>query len=634
MKFFYFLTINIITCVLLSCENPDKNNASEHMYVDMSNNKLILNTSYTNVDVDIVQSFHDKLSRVSKSQYSIEQINAFLDSMNFKTNTVNIIADTTYITKAFIKRNTELSFKAWKQSSWYDSCDYQIFCDYVLPYKLNREIVDNWRDTLYRFHLNLIKNNPELKNIDSLYQYHMSKTYYSLGSFNYFKDYKVIEPNFSWISLINEGDCWERSRLVMYYLRAAGAPATLDFIPEWGNRKAATHAFVGLANKHKQVNKLLCNNNDPTNLVNDFNAAIDAKYKNVFEQVDIPEVFDIQYEKTIPKVYRKTWNTSKEENKSLMYDNENLKYNNCEDVTDQYLETSEITINDNVFSFEKECHLSVFSKFGWKPIATTKFNLKGEAKFNKLGKNVVYLPNIINDNYVIPKGKPFILTDTGKIDLECDYTKKIDINLLRKYPIFTNTALYLINFKGCKIEGSNDYYFNNTTLLHQINYYPFFVQLIDVSPIDSFQYIHIISPDELIRVAEFECFEDSCGVLRKIVEIEYKNSANAKYFADAIDGDYNTSVTSKWVRIEFDKPRHVKQIRFCPRSDSNFIIPGNIYELFYWDDKWISLGKQKASEFKLKYSNVPSGSLYWLKCLSEGNEERIFTYEKGKQIWW
>jgi hypothetical protein len=36
----------------------------------------------------------------------------------------------------------------------------------------------------------------------------------------------------------------------------------------------------------------------------------------------------------------------------------------------------------------------------------------------------------------------------------------------------------------------------------------------------------------------------------------------------------------------------------------------------------------------LKYRDVPAGALLWLHNHSGGREERIFTYENGKQVWW
>jgi len=71
-----------------------------------------------------------------------------------------------------------------------------------------------------------------------------------------------------------------------------------------------------------------------------------------------------------------------------------------------------------------------------------------------------------------------------------------------------------------------------------------------------------------------------------------------------------------------------------PRNDMNAIQPGDEYELLYWNGGWKSLGRKIADSTTLQYDNVPYNALFWLKNHSSGREERIFTYENGKQVWW
>ena len=64
-----------------------------------------------------------------------------------------------------------------------------------------------------------------------------------------------------------------------------------------------------------------------------------------------------------------------------------------------------------------------------------------------------------------------------------------------------------------------------------------------------------------------------------------------------------------------------------------FVRVGDKYELFYFSaDGWKSLGVKVAEEPKLIYNNVPSHALYWLRDLTRGNEEQVFTYYDNKQI--
>ena len=46
--------------------------------------------------------------------------------------------------------------------------------------------------------------------------------------------------------------------------------------------------------------------------------------------------------------------------------------------------------------------------------------------------------------------------------------------------------------------------------------------------------------------------------------------------------------------VEFDKPVNLKEIRFVPRNDGNFIYEGDNYELYYWEKEgWTLLSNIK-----------------------------------------
>ena len=65
-----------------------------------------------------------------------------------------------------------------------------------------------------------------------------------------------------------------------------------------------------------------------------------------------------------------------------------------------------------------------------------------------------------------------------------------------------------------------------------------------------------------------------------------------------------------------------------------FFTPGRKYELFQWQNEWISVGELVAGTEPLLFDSVPAGSLYWLVEEDSRREERIFSWEAGKQIWW
>jgi len=80
--------------------------------------------------------------------------------------------------------------------------------------------------------------------------------------------------------------------------------------------------------------------------------------------------------------------------------------------------------------------------------------------------------------------------------------------------------------------------------------------------------------------------------------------------------------------------RHA-QVESTVGTQSTFLEPARDYELFYWRDAWVSLGRAKAGDAPLAFAGAPEGALYWLVgAESSREEERIFTYEGDAQVWW
>ena len=63
---------------------------------------------------------------------------------------------------------------------------------------------------------------------------------------------------------------------------------------------------------------------------------------------------------------------------------------------------------------------------------------------------------------------------------------------------------------------------------------------------------------------------------------------------------------------------------------------GELYELFCCrDGEFVSLGQRIGDRtHELRYEEVPGNALLLLKNHSKGKDERIFTYEDGRQVWW
>lgn len=92
--------------------------------------------------------------------------------------------------------------------------------------------------------------------------------------------------------------------------------------------------------------------------------------------------------------------------------------------------------------------------------------------------------------------------------------------------------------------------------------------------------------------------------------------------------------TVRSLHASLEQCKEIKIVKKYPEDQSNNIIPGYNYELYYWNKEWVSLGKQKATKDYLVFDHVPGNALLFIRNLDAGFQERIFTFENQQQIWW
>ncbi|WP_143774076.1 transglutaminase-like domain-containing protein [Niastella vici] len=92
--------------------------------------------------------------------------------------------------------------------------------------------------------------------------------------------------------------------------------------------------------------------------------------------------------------------------------------------------------------------------------------------------------------------------------------------------------------------------------------------------------------------------------------------------------------TVRTLHANLQQCREIIIVKKYPEDQSNNIIPGYNYELYYWNKEWISLGKQMATKDYLVFDHVPENALLFIRNLDAGFQERIFTFENKQQIWW
>ncbi|TCC96010.1 hypothetical protein [Pedobacter hiemivivus] len=563
---------------------------------------------------------------------------------------VEKVKDLEIISASYLTGNIEYAFKAWKKAPWANYVSFNDFCEYILPYRIRDEQLQYWRPKFYEEYTNIAYGAPNTHDLKSVFDHMSWQLNTETGFTTYFNKYYPFTQSISDILKGRIGGCETTSFISATAMRAAGIPVALDYIPNWGNTNSR-HFMVKLID-HRKPNQLITNKNSEENTwgIVDFSTEfMDSRHK--FTEAEFPEGMYIQHVKTIPKVYRFTYSESAEMQAlhravPAQFIAPEFHSKNIKDVTEEYLKHASITLKLKPGSTRhKAVHLCIFNRNGWFPVAVSA-NENNVFHFKKIGRNVVYVPTTYLNGKHKVISNPFYIDSVNRIHhLKKSLTKQ-DVKLWRKAPLHSYTAYHTEILKGGTFQASNFPDFKDAVLLYQIEGYPFYMNTVRLKNTRPFRYLRYQAVAgggwEADNIAEVQFYEkkNADTVLLEGELIGRKGTVGheiEKAFDNNMDSYYeNAENKDGWIGLDLGEGNEsvVNEIRFCPRNDTNCIMPGNEYELFYWDKSWISLGSQTAKDYDLIYHEVPAGALFWLKCLSGGSEERIFTYQNGKQIWW
>lgn len=203
---------------------------------------------------------------------------------------------------------------------------------------------------------------------------------------------------------------------------------------------------------------------------------------------------------------------------------------------------------------------------------------------------------------------------------------------------------FLVNDeKGGKFQGANKKDFSDADDLYTFpdRALPFWNDL-HINKPKKYRFIrYLAAKNQGCHLAELEIYT----AIKKIAGKAFAAGGNFNtdtILSSAADGDPNTSASSsdKGAALGFDleKPYKIDKIRFYPKM--RFTIDTEVtehrtYVLKLWqNDSWVPLETAVADTKVLTFKNIPSHGLYLIKDIGKDAQQRIFTYQNGKQIWW
>lgn len=493
------------------------------------------------------------------------------------------------LTSDFLIAHIESVFRQKDSCTWLQDIDFNDFCEFLLPYKLDTEEPILYRDST-------------VEGLQKMYDYIHSYDDTRISAVNLSKSL-VSELWAYWPNIAKKlppleqykSDCWDEAISWLLLHRLCGIPAAIDQTPCWGNYNGH-HVWV---------------------------QPIDHK-THYMGQVE-------KFNKSIPKVYRMTYSKQFEPNleKIEEYVPPFFQDPYLKDVTNEYvngISVKEIGFPENIHYG----YLCVFNQGEWTPVSQA-VNQSGKCFFPDMGPGIIYLPAFFRNEQLVPISFPFILKDNGEKIYQQITNEKAKMVLYRKYPMESRKGHYMKRIVESRIEASKSKHFRTYDTLCTILKNPV-MQPIEFNLNQVYHFFRIIpGSDEGSPFAEIYFFNR----YGKRIYGNMEGLTLNKEFLN--DGDILTSsCVYEDLSFSLNPADTVASIRLLPHNDGNGIYPGNEYELFYFDSEqqWISCGKKTAETYRLNFEQVPQGGLFWLKNLTCGKEERIFTYRNGKQFFW
>ena len=273
----------------------------------------------------------------------------------------DVVRDLESIKAGQLIAHIDLAMTAWQTRPWAEQVTFDVFCDYILPYRGSSEPIQPWRKAC------MDELDTRMKKITGPIGHGKLRElfYETRESWVRFETKAYLHPTdqgFDDMRLSGVGRCEDLSNMFIYLGRSIGVPTTSDYTPAWPRG----------------------DNNHNWEVILDGNG-------KVIERPDFPDM---------AKVYRNMYAEQEGLPKLNRLDGEEVPgwlANRCYlDVTTEYKpDAKEITIQLTERIPEKcsWAYLAVFNSDEWVPLAAGRMDRETRGvTFQAMGRNIMYRP--------------------------------------------------------------------------------------------------------------------------------------------------------------------------------------------------------------------------------------------------
>lgn len=565
--------------------------------------------------------------RTMKKSSGIRQLQSEWNNA-LKAGAVSYVPDSAVVSSSYLIHNIDDAFEAWDSAAWKDKVTFEQFCRYILPYKVNDEYIgDEWRKKLRQQYQPLVEGVADIKRAFAIVK---DSVFKSVVLSN---DYCPYDLDPLTCHVIGRAECGQRCILLVAVLRSLGIPVAIDSTPMWADYSHKGHAWVAMVASNGDTYTVY-EQDSVARMFNPVDASEFLPRYKIKPEDNCP--YTIKETKTPVKIYRVCFDrkSSGQEGESGMLGSPFLM-----DVSAQYGLTANVRLN--VGNVENVYLCSYLSGSDWMPVARAS-SLKGEAVFPHVGKGSVCVVATIRNGERVFLSHPFLVGESGiERWIAPSETQKQTIRINRKYPLCSYTTDTWGYMRGATFEGSMTEDFAEVDILATITSMPYGMTSIVVSPVSKYRYLRYHAPmNNRSSLAELRFYGiDDTGDMSLLRGSYFGMGVDSSMIKQAFDGNASTicrGLTTGYtlgIDLGKDKETAITKIEFCPSTDLNFVEPGHLYELYYFDTDWHLLGREYSRKDYLEFQNVPVGALLLLKDKSAGKEERIFEYVNNQQIW-